>query len=230
MRKARGCARARTPTNISLVIKIHTYNADQVCNWLRGRLHKRSCRDLDPSVHKECSLIRVTLLSADDRCILLHSTAPTQPRLGLISSSENYGQKSYRPRVKYWTEQDQGQGWSPFNFWYFELQILFLYFFNPFHLRVPFRGDKIIIIIEFNCGFLIKRYKDFNKSNFSSFERYLPSPSIIYERSFVNFCLLWSSKKSCFFLFSDYFSSIFHVVRCALQGGAKVCIRRDRKL
>lgn len=84
MRKARGCARAHTPTNISLVIKIHTYNADQVCNWLRGRLHKRSCRDLDPSVHKECSLIRVTLLSADDRCILLHSTAPTQPRFNFI--------------------------------------------------------------------------------------------------------------------------------------------------
>lgn len=32
------------------------------------------------------------------------------------------------------------------------------------------------------------------------------------------------------FFFSDYFSTIFHIVPRALQGGANVCIGRDRKL
>ena len=101
---ARSPAR-RMPTNISLVIKIHTYNTDQVCNWLRGRLHKRSSRDLEPSVHKECSLIRVTLLSADHRCILLRS-CPGHGRL-------NFTVGKLRAKIlasrEILTAQDQGR-------------------------------------------------------------------------------------------------------------------------
>lgn len=152
MRKARGCVRARTPTNISLVIKIHTYNADQVCNWLRGRLHKRSCRDLDPSVHKECSLIRVTLLSADDRCILLH-TVPRRPpqhtRFNLILGKlrAKIYVKYQRPKI----EKQGGIGDHRFIFdisnYKFEKSFFFFFSFSLLVCdccitRLPFREEQ----------------------------------------------------------------------------------------
>lgn len=115
-------------------------------------------------MHKECSLIRVTLLSADDRCILLRSTAPTQPRHGLISSSENYGQKLFLPR-EISNEARSRTRWLILDTWnckfFFFFQLLNLssnrFLIKIEILRIVYYYERIISTIFLRLRLFMKR-------------------------------------------------------------------------
>lgn len=170
------------------------------------------------------------------------STAPTHtPRLGLISSSENYGQKST------WNingARSRGYRWSSFHFWYLELQIRKIFFFSFSLLvcdccitRLPSlqkeqRSRRVKIEIQ-RFSLLTNRIP----LRSSEFRRYFPYflPPIINETSLVNLCLLYvlcrryQEKTVSFFLFFGlFFHHISHSTACPTRGRKRLHWARQK--